>query len=61
MLICRVEDWRDPLEVQTNFPCPDVMCNQEDCRGILRLGGQMFKGKTLPLPLYTGLHNEDLQ
>ncbi|XP_055968176.1 thyroglobulin [Sorex fumeus] len=43
ILLCSVEDWRDSSEGQANAPC-SVTYDQGDQQGILRLGGQEFKG-----------------
>ncbi|XP_054446492.1 thyroglobulin [Pteronotus mesoamericanus] len=43
VLLCSVQDWRDPSEAKANATCPGVTYEQGSRQVTLRLGGQEFK------------------
>lgn len=47
VLLCNVEDWRDPSEAQVNATCPGVTYDEGRGQVTWRLGGQEFKSKSL--------------
>ncbi|XP_073086260.1 thyroglobulin [Manis javanica] len=48
VLLCNINDWRDPSEAAPNATCPGVIYDQGSRQMTLRLGGQEFNGLTPP-------------
>ncbi|KAM5314931.1 thyroglobulin [Glossophaga mutica] len=48
VLLCNIEDWRDPSETKANATCPGVTYDQGSRQVTLRLGGQEFKSLSPP-------------
>nr|XP_019579661.1 PREDICTED: thyroglobulin [Rhinolophus sinicus] len=46
VLLCNVEDWRDPSKAQANATCPGVTYDEGSGQVTWRLGGQEFKSLT---------------
>ncbi|KAM7075694.1 thyroglobulin [Molossus nigricans] len=46
VLLCHVEDWRDPSKATVNATCPGVTYDQPSQQVTLRLGGQEFESLT---------------
>ncbi|ELK11652.1 Thyroglobulin [Pteropus alecto] len=49
VLLCNVEDWRNPSEAQANATCPGMTYDRASRQVTLRLGGQEFKNLTTEL------------
>ncbi|XP_069321496.1 thyroglobulin [Eulemur rufifrons] len=49
VLLCNVEDWRGSSETQANATCPGMVYDQESRQVTLRLGGQEFIKRLMPL------------